>query len=126
MVTLSFQTPTPLRPRMEHRWGARLDVDLPIRLESGARTGDAVICNLSISGARIACHTATPLLAAVVVVIPPAAGRPRELRLAGRVVRREPGVIAVEWEDMACRPLLALLRQMGGAMNPLERDRAFA
>lgn len=119
MVTLSHQAARPLRPFMEHRWGVRLEIDLPARFECAGRVTSATIHNISVSGALIGCDIAVPMLAALEVVIPPAANRPHELRLAGRVVRREPGAIAVEWEDMACRPLLGLLHQFGNGVSGL-------
>jgi hypothetical protein len=126
MSTLSYELPRPRQSFMEHRWGVRVEMRLPVLLEHGhGEVTPASLCNVSISGALIECEKPAPLFAALVVVVPPAEGRPNALRITGRVVRREAGFIALEWQDMACQPLLALLQREGSAIDLFGPDRVF-
>jgi hypothetical protein len=91
---------------MEHRWGERMTVDVPVKLRCGRSPVIAAnLCDLSISGALVATNATLPLAARI------------EVELAGTgvaawVVRREPGWVALEWCELAPKPVLALEDQV--------------
>ena len=91
---------------MEHRWGERLTVDVPVKLRCGRSPVLAAnLCDLSISGALVATDGTLPLAARI------------EVELAGSdvaawVVRRDPGRVALEWCELAPQPVVALAQQV--------------
>jgi hypothetical protein len=91
---------------MEHRWGERLTIDVPVKLRSGCTPALAgYMCQVSISGALVATAAVMPLASRI------------EVELAGCdvpawVVRREEGYLAVEWCELAPAPVLALEQQV--------------
>jgi hypothetical protein len=101
---------------MEHRWGQRLTLELPVRLEVGGRAlGQGVLRNLSVSGALIETSLELPVFTNLVVTLPASheiAGQ--SAGLAASLVRAAPGGFAVEWRDMACPLVVALLERMAG------------
>ena len=100
------------RPFMEHRWGQRVPLDLPVRLElAGELLAHGRIQDASISGAYVTTDTRFPALAAIEVVLRTPSGR---TALPACVVRRADGGVGLEWRDMACPSLVALLRDAGG------------
>lgn len=108
---------------MEHRWGARVDLDLPVRLELGGELlGHGRLRNASISGALVVTASKLPVLAALDVVVTRAAVPEGRIALPACVVRRAGGVIGVEWRDMACDALLALLRAADEHLVLIRRD----
>jgi len=109
------QTATPLAPRpMEHRWGERIELDCPARLE--LRDGSGVegrLRNASISGALIETGERLPWYAIVNVIVAAGTGpRRRTIELPASVVRMAPEGIAVEWRDMAVPTLMGLMREL--------------
>jgi hypothetical protein len=111
------------RPLMEHRWGQRVPLDLPVRLElTGELLAHGTLQDASISGGYIATDTKFPVLAAVEVVVRTPAGR---VALPACVVRRADGGLGVEWRDMECAPLVALLRSASGEHRLWRKDPAF-
>jgi hypothetical protein len=110
---------------MEHRWGTRIPLDLPVNLEvDGQRIAAGRMLNASISGALIATSARFPVLAAVKLGVLHTAGG-QALELQARVVRNEAGAVAVEWLDMACDGLVSLLRVQDASAQLWARDRAF-
>jgi hypothetical protein len=107
---------------MEHRWGQRITVEVPVLLEVGARSlGRGVIRNASMSGALIETALELPVFGNLVVSIPGVGN------LAASVVRCEPGRFAVEWRDMACPSIVALLERVTGRRaTALVEDECFA
>jgi hypothetical protein len=107
----------------EHRWGERVALPIPVRLVSaGATPGRGVLRNLSVSGGFIDTTVRLPVFTNLVVSVEMDArvlGAPPDL--AACVVRSEPAGFAVEWRDMACETLVALLGQSDGA-QPAPRD----
>ncbi|MCC7463849.1 MAG: hypothetical protein IT480_15480 [Gammaproteobacteria bacterium] len=84
---------------MEHRWGLRTSVDVPVRLigSPGALGGGRVL-NVSATGAFVQTRLRLPLLSSVRVeplADPPPAGHP----CAGRayVVRQVADGVGIEW-----------------------------
>jgi hypothetical protein len=101
---------------MEHRWGQRVTVEMPVRLDLGGRTlGRGTLRNVSISGAFIETSLELPIFTNLVVALPTMSGLvPGSHELTASVVRRVPAGLAVEWRDMACRPLVQLLERITG------------
>jgi hypothetical protein len=86
---------------MEHRWGNRISVDQPVRINSAGLSGTGTLRNLSVSGAFI--ETSLPLstLAMVRVSIPRSPRARARADARGFVVRRERDGIGIEWFDLA-------------------------
>ena len=112
MRTLTVSPPAP-RP-MEHRWGERVALDCPVRLE--LRDGSGVegrLRNASISGAWIETGERLPWYAMVNVIVAAGTGpRRRTIELPASVVRMARDGIAVEWRDMAVPTLISLMREL--------------
>jgi hypothetical protein len=106
---------------MEHRWGQRITIEVPVVLAVDGRTlGRGLLRNASISGALIETALELPVFSNLVVTIP-AAGD-----LAASIVRCAPGGFAVEWRDMACPSIVALLERITGLhVAALVADEAF-
>ena len=97
----------------EHRWGRRIPLEVPVRLDLGGRPmGHGLLRNASISGALIETALELPVFTNLVVVLPATSeAAPGATELAACVVRCEMAGIAVEWRDMACQPIVGLLRE---------------
>jgi len=109
---------------MEHRWGRRIPLEVPVRLDLGGRPmGRGVLRNASISGALIETALELPVFTNLVVVLPTTSeALPGAVELAACVVRREPMTFAVEWRDMACQPIVELLEKHCGLHAASLRD----
>ena len=112
----------------EHRWGERVVVPVAVKLVGDGRTlGNGLLRNVSVSGGFIDTPVQLPVFTNLVVSLQPtgvALGAPSDL--AASVVRNEPTGFAVEWRDMACDTLVALLGRAGAECAPdAARDRAF-
>jgi hypothetical protein len=107
---------------MEHRWGRRRRVILPVRLgESGQTTTMGWLTDISLSGGYVKTLPGPALLAQVSVEV----GEPddggswlRPLQLRGRVVRRGPTGIGIEWEEFASETLARIVRIATPAREP--------
>jgi hypothetical protein len=112
----------------EHRWGERVALPIPVKLTAGGTLAPGVLRDLSVSGAFI--ETTAPLTVFTNLVVSvqmrdEALGAPPDL--AACVVRCEPTGVAVEWRDMACDTVIALLGKAGAEAVPCHtRDRAFS
>jgi hypothetical protein len=88
---------------MEHRWGERVGVDLPVRLTAhpfAVRHGR--LTNMSVSGASIRADFDLRLLSRVQVVIElPQKTRCGAPSIAAYVARSNKGSIGIEWCDFA-------------------------
>jgi hypothetical protein len=104
---------------MEHRWGERFRVDLPVRLRSGTGwVGAGWLRDLSVSGAFIATELRIPSLALLQI----------ELKLAGVrhlldafVSRHDDAGLGVEWEELS-PAVLGLLATSGLAQAASDAD----
>lgn len=118
----------PATKPMEHRWGARVDIDCAARLmlHDGA-VGEGRLRNASISGAYIATAVRLAPLTPLNVVLTTGRGAQRRtLELPACVARFDRGGLAVEWRDMAVPALVELLREAGATDRSLRaRDRVF-
>ncbi len=81
---------------MEHRWGQRDEVAIPVRLRWQHRYGAAIgeITNISTSGAWVQTAAQMPLLAPIEVDMRSVEGRSR---IEAYVVRRTSSGIGIEW-----------------------------
>lgn len=114
---------------MEHRWGQRVTLEVPVRLYfNDAALGRGLLRNVSASGALIETSLEIPVFANLVVALP-ASGEasPQIHELPASVVRRVPAGVAVEWRDMACPAIVALIERVTGQRAAeLLDDEAFA
>lgn len=99
---------------MEHRWGRRVAMRVPVRLiaDSG-EPAHGHIADLSISGAFIRVDRSVPLWSRLQVEIAPAGElerKPERERLAAHIIRRTPHGVAIEWHELAPRVVRDLLR----------------
>jgi CubicO group peptidase (beta-lactamase class C family) len=114
---------------MEHRWGQRVSVEAPVRLYlDDAALGRGLLRNISTSGALIETSLQIPVFANLVVALPTIGeASPQIHELAASVVRRVPAGVAVEWRDMACPAIVALIERVTGKhVADLLEDQAFA
>ena len=104
---------------MEHRWGRRIFLKIPVRLI--AETGEPVLGetqNISVSGALVQTVRPVPLGARVEVeVILPGQRERRPERVTAHVTRRAKDGAAIEWSDLASLTVRTLLLA-AGAMGP--------
>lgn len=114
---------------MEHRWGPRVMVQVPVHLTtpSGAESA-ATLRDASISGGFLETDLDLPVHARLSVVLLVGTGPERRaVELAACVTRVAANGVGVEWRDMASAPILALLRGTGANLAHLtQRDRAFS
>lgn len=100
---------------MEHRWGRRIPLKIPVQIFVGSRRpvlGE--IENASISGALVQTSRPIPLWARVEVeMLQPArqtGGEPE--RVAAHVTRRTSDAVAIEWCDLAPHSVRVLIGAM--------------
>ena len=107
---------------MEHRWGQRFAVDIPVRLASKPYTVRAGrMTDLSMSGAHIQIALELRVLSRVqvAIVLP---SRPSQATpvLSAYVARRHRDGIGVEWLDFGPQAVVELLRSWS-AVHPQHR-----
>jgi hypothetical protein len=114
----SIESPTQIR------WGARIEVDLPVSIVAGGSPPAAGrMRNISISGALIATDAQLSRHAILTVVVAESVtGHTQRMELAARVIRNDDGAIAIEWCDMACQPLVDLLQAACAVAQPPARE----
>jgi PilZ domain len=116
----SEPTTTGIAPlaRDERRWGPRIQVDFPVRLElARGRSAPGRMRNASVSGALIECAvempTFTQIRVEILVDAGDTGGAAELLWLPARVVRAEHPRFGVEWRDLAPEAYTYLLRING-------------
>jgi hypothetical protein len=111
------------RPFMEQRYGQRVPLGMNVRIATpSGLEWTGVLRNASISGGFIACVGAPAELANVTISGADPAQPGREFVVAGCVVRIDADGFAVEWQDMACPQLIALLRKATHGETPDTHD----
>lgn len=96
---------------MEHRWGLRYGLDMPVRLERLPNlVAFARLRNVSASGAYIETGAAPTLDSRVLLELGCRvdAGSER-CRVAAHVIRRDEHGVGIEWCEFAPRPVLTLI-----------------
>lgn len=88
---------------MEHRWGERIEVDIPVQVSVPPLVlGAGRIRNISISGAWVlGPFNLPPLARAFIVFDLMLAGQHEQLPIACYVARVRPEGIGVEWHELA-------------------------
>ena len=105
---------------MEHRCGYRRVVDVPVRIRSREGVaGQAILREVSLSGARLECSLPLPALATVLVqfALRHAANAPKRVRIEAEVVRRTDTGFALEWTEFAPEAVRALYRPQDPAAD---------
>ena len=110
---------------MEHRWGTRVDLDVPAELRTAdGRSTEGFLRNASVSGAFVATTTKLPLLTRVSVSVPVHRDEP----IDACVVRVDDSGLAVEWLDPGSRmvpTLLSMRRDSRGGVLQTVPERGF-
>lgn len=89
---------------MEHRWGERITLRLPVRLAAASETIDrGILRNVSASGAFIETRLRLPILSLLQVELP------LDTPVPAFVVRRTKTGIGVEWSEYSPEALERLL-----------------
>jgi len=113
---------------MEHRWGRRIVVDVPIQMAAvGNSLKSALLANLSVTGALIKADfrfRAPPRVR--IVFVSSVQPQQEALSLAAYVARHNRHGIGVEWCELASPAVTALLRALTATSTRGERklDRA--
>src|SRR5262245_21561346 len=95
---------------MEHRWGERSNLNLPVQVDCGLRgVVLGVMRDASASGAFLCTAAQLPLLARVRVVLGTAAAPGQHPEVEALVVRRASDGFGLEWADLAPPAIVALL-----------------
>jgi hypothetical protein len=102
---------------MEHRWGNRIALELPVMIVTTAgRRGFGILRNFSSSGGYV--ETTLPLapLAPLEVELHGPSGiADQDRRLTGYVVRRDRCGLGIEWSDALAMPAAAVLPRQAPA-----------
>ena len=109
---------------MEHRWGERVEVDIPVQVSVPPLIlGSGRIRNVSISGAWITGRFDLPSLARAFVVFDLVlGGQLGQLPIACYVARVRPDGIGVEWRELAPQivsDLMLFAATPAPAQNPI-------
>src|SRR5271157_2411766 len=100
---------------MEHRWGKRVSVDIPVRLRCRASAVvEARIVNISRSGALIRTNLPLTVMARVDIYL-------NEDAISSFVTRVESSGIGVEWCESSSEILGTVLRAQPPTPNPTGR-----
>lgn len=108
---------------MDHRWGQRIVVDLPVQLLCHPRTiAVGRLTNVSVSGAYVRTGLVPALLAPVRILgfLSESEGT-RRAAVEGYVVRREREGFGIEWFELAPA---GICRFLVPAVKPFEEDYA--
>jgi hypothetical protein len=102
---------------MEHRWGERLKIELPVRIwTSYGIVGAGRIVDVSVSGALVATALPIALFSPLYVIFPAKRsedGSTESSRFMAHVVRKAPTGLGIEWFDFATEDLVALTGSRG-------------
>jgi hypothetical protein len=95
----------------EHRWGARIRVNVPVRVSSPSETAiDGRIRDLSLSGALVATTLAAPLNSRIAVTLALSSPAQIDAVIEAHVTRRDNGDVGIEWCQFAPAAVKDLLR----------------
>ena len=97
--------------RLEHRWGERVRVNIPVHLSAAALDGiDGCIKNFSLSGALMKCDCDLRLNALIEVRIELPPPSPRVANLKAHISRKVKDGMGIEWCEFAPTIIKDLLR----------------
>jgi len=95
----------------EHRWGRRIEVDIPVQVVPSALPAfHGHLKNLSWSGALIETDHELPLHAYIAISVKLPETRDGETTVTARVTRQLKNALGVEWCEFAPRTVKDLLR----------------
>ena len=110
---------------MEHRWGKRIPVELPLRIDARPNSIVAAVArNVSLSGAYVETAARLLLFARLNVELEWVYwSRAEPYRIPAYAVRSDAGGVALEWCDFAPAPIRAMIaaeaeRARGGCRSP--------
>jgi hypothetical protein len=98
---------------MDHRWGHRIELDIPVRVMHPvmSRCGTGRLNNVSLGGALIISSLDSNVGARIQVSIPVAAdGTTYESVIDAYLVRRSDTAFAIEWAEFAPTEVIDLVR----------------
>jgi hypothetical protein len=109
---------------MEHRWGERIVVDIPVQVSvPPLAIGAGRVLDLSISGAWISGKfDLQPLARALVIFDLSVGGNPEPLPIACYIARVRAEGIGVEWRELAPQIVSDLLLFATAAQQPREPE----
>ena len=112
---------------VEHRWGKRIQLNLPVQLDFGAEPliGGRT-ANVSLSGAFVITREPVPSQARIDVQFEPRRPRNAKIRVPAYIVRRTAHGIGLEWHAFAPPEIEALLAISRGRSSSGAEDRSFA
>ena len=103
---------------LEHRWGARARVNIPVRVGTTALTvEDAYMKNLSLSGAFVKSDRDLRLHALIEVSIALPPPYPHTARIKAHVVRKIGEGVGIEWSEFAPRVIKDLMQSSIAALG---------
>src|ERR1700733_4881539 len=100
---------------MEHRWGKRIEVEVPVRVMHAvmSRCGAGRLRNISLGGALIISALDSNVGACVQVSIPMSSGAgPCACVIDAYLVRKSDQALAVEWAEFAPAEVIDLVRAL--------------
>jgi len=96
---------------MEHRWGARSKLDIPVQVDCGSQARVfGVMRNASVSGSFLCTAAQLPMLTCVSVELISPRCR-THVGVQAYVVRRTPEGFGLEWSEIAPAPIVEALCQ---------------
>jgi hypothetical protein len=104
---------------MEHRWGERMEMDLPVLLNfGGPRIRKGRLRNVSISGCRVDvyCSGKEHSDSAVDVALMTITERDEAIHLTGCIVRRTSRVLGIEWTELSPPGIATLMQRLSPAL----------
>jgi hypothetical protein len=108
---------------MDHRWGKRVLVDLPVRISTRRYPVTlGYLSDLSVSGAWVAADLDARVLCRmqIALILPHRPRRDAQI-IEAYVARKQAGGLGIEWCDFAPRAISELLRDI--ALPPQRRTR---
>ena len=110
---------------MEHRWGERVQVDIPVRITVGPfAVRDGQLVDLSVSGALIETELHLRVMARVQVAILSRVFKHHAPTVAAYVTRNHKNGVGIEWCEFAPNAIAVLLR--AAVARPYSRARRHA
>jgi hypothetical protein len=98
---------------LEHRWGERFRLDLPVQLSVNTVSGiDARLKNLSLSGALIEADFALRIHTAIEIKLPMLLSEQPATVVKAYVIRKSDEEVGIEWRDFAPHAVKELLRSL--------------
>ena len=98
---------------LEHRWGERFQLDLPVQLAVNTVSGiDARLKNLSLSGALIEADFSLRIHTAIEIKLPMPLSEQPATGVKAYVIRKFNDKVGIEWRDFAPHPIKELLRSL--------------